>query len=48
MSFLSKLKEAFSKKEDKAQYLAGFQKTNETFPVHLLRRQSFLNSLLLL
>lgn len=31
MSFLSKLKEAFSKKEDKAQYLAGFQKTNETF-----------------
>ena len=26
MSFLSKLKEAFSKKEDKAQYLAGFQK----------------------
>lgn len=31
MSFLSKLKDAFSKKEDKAQYLSGFQKTNSAF-----------------
>lgn len=31
MSFLSKLKESFSKKEDKAQYLSGFQKTNSAF-----------------
>lgn len=31
MSFLSKLKEVFSAKEDKAQYLSGFQKTNSAF-----------------
>ena len=31
MSFLSKLKEKFSKKEDKAVYLSGFQKSKNTF-----------------
>ncbi|MBR3357087.1 MAG: signal recognition particle-docking protein FtsY [Solobacterium sp.] len=31
MSFLSKLKEAFTKKEDKAVYLSGFQKSRQTF-----------------
>ncbi len=31
MSFLSKLKEKFTKKEDKAQYLSGFQKSSQTF-----------------
>ncbi len=31
MSFLNKLKEKFSKKEDKAVYLSGFQKAKNTF-----------------
>ncbi len=31
MSFFSKLKEKFSKKEDKAVYLSGFQKSKQTF-----------------
>lgn len=31
MSFLDKLKNAFSKKEDKAVYLSGFKKTNSSF-----------------
>jgi len=31
MSFLSKLKETFSKKEDQAQYLSGFSKSRQTF-----------------
>ena len=31
MSFLSKLKEKFTKKEDKAVYLSGFQKSRQTF-----------------
>ena len=31
MSFLSKLKEVFTKKEDKAVYLSGFQKAKQTF-----------------
>lgn len=31
MSFLSKLKDIFTKKEDKAQYLSGFQKAKQTF-----------------
>ena len=31
MSFLDKLKEAFSKKDDKATYLSGFKKSKQTF-----------------
>ena len=31
MSFLSKLKEIFNKKEDKAVYLSGFKKAKQTF-----------------
>ena len=31
MSFLSKLKEKFSKKEDRGQYLSGFAKTKQSF-----------------
>lgn len=39
MSFLSKLKEKFTKKEDKAQYLSGFQKSEETFGDQLKEMQ---------
>ena len=31
MSFLSKLKEKFSRKEDSGQYLSGFKKTKTSF-----------------
>ncbi len=39
MSFLSKLKEKFSKKEDKAVYLSGFQKAKQTFSDQLNEMQ---------
>ena len=37
MSFLSKLKEKFSRKEDSGQYLSGFKKTKTSFTEKLAR-----------
>lgn len=39
MSFLDKLKEAFSKKDDKATYLSGFKKSKQTFGDQLNQMQ---------
>jgi fused signal recognition particle receptor len=39
MSFLSKLKDKFSGKEDKAQYLSGFSKSKQTFGDQLNKMQ---------
>ena len=39
MSFLSKLKDIFNKKEDKAVYLSGFKKSKQTFGDQLSQMQ---------